>query len=37
MFRVNGPLSILDAFHDTYRVKVGDGMFRAPDQRVSIW
>jgi hypothetical protein len=37
MFRVNGPLSILDAFHDTYRVKAGDGMFRAPDQRVSIW
>jgi len=37
MFRVNGPLSNLDAFYDTYKVKAGDKMFRPPQERVSIW
>ena len=37
MFRANGPLSNLDAFYDTYKVKPGDKMFRPPAERVSIW
>ena len=37
MFRVNGPLSNLDAFYETYKVKPGDKMFRPPQERVSIW
>jgi predicted metalloendopeptidase len=37
MFRVNGPLSNLNAFYETYRVKDGDRMFRPAGDRVSIW
>jgi predicted metalloendopeptidase len=37
MFRVNGPLSNLDAFYETYKVKPGDKLYRAPQERVSIW
>ena len=37
MFRVNGPLSNLDAFYETFKVKGGDKMFRPPQERVSIW
>jgi predicted metalloendopeptidase len=37
MFRVNGPLSNLDAFYETYKVKPGDKLYRAPADRVSIW
>ncbi len=36
-FRVNGPLSNLDAFYDTYKLKEGDKMYRPPKERVSIW
>jgi predicted metalloendopeptidase len=37
MFRVNGPLSNLDAFYETYKLKPGDKLYRAPQERVSIW
>jgi putative endopeptidase len=37
MFRVNGPLSNLDAFYETFKVKPGDKMYRPPQERVSIW
>ena len=37
MFRVQGPLSNLDAFYDTYKIKQGDKMFLSPKDRVSIW
>jgi predicted metalloendopeptidase len=37
MFRANGPLSNLDAFYETFKVKPGDKMFRPPAERVSIW
>ena len=37
MFRVNVPLSNLDAFYETYKLKPGDKMFRPKQQRVSIW
>ena len=36
-FRANGPLSNLDAFYTTYKVKQGDKMYRPPAERVSIW
>ncbi len=36
-FRVNGPLSNLDAFYETYKVKPGDKMYRPPQERVSLW
>jgi putative endopeptidase len=35
--RANGPLSNLDAFYGTFKVRDGDRMYRAPDKRVSIW
>ncbi len=36
-FRVTGAVSNQDAFHRAYRVKEGDGEFRAPDKRARIW
>jgi putative endopeptidase len=36
-FRANGPLSNLDAFYKTYKLKEGDKMYRPPNERVSIW
>jgi putative endopeptidase len=36
-FRVNGPLSNLDAWYKTFGAKAGDKMFRPAKDRVSIW
>jgi len=36
-FRVNGPLANMEAFHEAFGVKEGDGMWRAPEERVDIW
>jgi predicted metalloendopeptidase len=36
-FRANGPLSNLDAFYATYKVKQSDKMYRPPKDRVTIW
>lgn len=36
-FRVNGPLSNLAAFYAAFKVKEGDKLWRAPEDRVSIW
>jgi len=36
-FRANGPLSNLDAFYQTFKLKDGDKMYRPPRERVSIW
>lgn len=36
-FRVNVPLSNLQAFHDAFGVKEGDAMYRAPAGRVEVW
>jgi len=36
-FRVNTVVSNLDAFYDAFGVQPGDGMFRAPEDRVKIW
>lgn len=36
-YRVNGPVSNLDAFHEAFGVKPGDRLYRAPAERVRIW
>ncbi len=36
-FRVNGPLSDMDAFYKTFDVKKGDGLWRPDSLRVKIW
>ena len=35
--RVNAILSSIDAFYETYDVKEGDGMYIAPEKRISRW
>ena len=35
--RVNSILSTLDAFYETYDVQEGDGMYIAPENRISRW
>ena len=37
LIRVNAVLSTLDAFYETYDVKEGDGMYIAPEDRISRW
>ena len=36
-FRVNGVYRNLDAFHEAFETKEGDGMWLPPDERVRIW
>jgi len=36
-FRVNGPYPNIDAFHEAFDTKEGDGMWLAPEDRVRIW
>ena len=36
-FRVNGPYPNIDAFHEAFGTKEGDGMWLAPEDRVRIW
>lgn len=36
-FRVNGPYPNIDAFHEAFQTKEGDGMWLPPDKRVRIW
>ncbi len=36
-FRVNGPVSNIQAFYDAFNVKPGDKLYRNPADRVSIW
>lgn len=36
-FRVIGATVNSEAFHETFGVKPGDGMFRKPEERVRIW
>ena len=35
--RVNAILSTIDAFYETYDIKEGDGMYIAPEKRISRW
>ena len=37
VIRVNAILSTVDAFYETYDVKEGDGMYIAPEDRISRW
>lgn len=37
VIRVNAILSALDCFYDAYDVKEGDGMYVAPEKRISRW
>lgn len=37
MYRVNGPLSNMFGFYETFNVTEGDRMFREPVKRVAIW
>jgi putative endopeptidase len=36
-FRTNAIVKNLDAFHDAFGVSEGDGMWLAPEERVTIW
>lgn len=35
--RANGPAVNTDAFHDAFATRPGDGMFKAPQERIRIW
>jgi predicted metalloendopeptidase len=37
ILRVNAILSTLQCFYDLYDVKEGDGMYIAPEKRISRW
>ena len=37
VIRVNAVLSTVEAFYETYDVKDGDGMYIAPEKRISRW
>ena len=37
IIRVNAILATLDAFYEVYDVQPGDGMYIAPENRVSRW
>jgi len=37
MYRAYVPLQNVDAFYDAFGIKVGDGMYVAPEKRVKIW
>jgi putative endopeptidase len=36
-FRANGSAVNSDGFHEAFGTKPGDGMYKAPDQRIRIW
>ena len=36
-YRVHGTVVNLDAFHDAFGLKAGDGLYREPSKRVRIW
>jgi putative endopeptidase len=37
MYRVNGPVSNMDAFYKAFDVKPGDKMYRPENERVKVW
>ena len=37
MIRVNAILATLDSFYEVYDVQPGDGMYIAPENRISRW
>ncbi len=36
-FRANGPVSNLDAFYEAFDIQPGDGLHKAPEDRIQIW
>lgn len=36
-FRVNGPVTQIDAWYDAFHVTPTDTMYRSPRERISIW
>ena len=36
-FRVNGTFKNVDAFHEVFKTKKGDKLYRAPEDRIKIW
>lgn len=36
-YRVNGPYRNIEAFHQAFDTKEGDGMWLAPEERVKLW
>jgi predicted metalloendopeptidase len=36
-YRTNGIVQHLDAFHAAFGTQPGDGMWRAPEDRIRIW
>ncbi|MNX87494.1 Neutral endopeptidase [compost metagenome] len=36
-FRTNGVVTNLDAFYDAFGLKVGDKLFKRPEERIRIW
>ena len=37
MYRAYAPLLNIDAFHQAFDIKLGDKMYKAPEQRIRIW
>ena len=37
IFRVNGTLENVDAFHKVFETKPGDKMYKTPQDRIKIW
>jgi putative endopeptidase len=37
MFRANGPCTNFDPFYPAFDVKPGDQLYRAPEERITIW
>lgn len=37
LYRTNGPVRNLDAFHEVFNVKPGDKMFKPKEDRIQIW
>lgn len=37
IFRVNGPVSNMEAFYEAFEVKKGDALYREPKNRAKIW
>jgi putative endopeptidase len=37
MYRANIPLQNMDVFYEAFKIKLGDGMYIAPEKRVKIW
>jgi predicted metalloendopeptidase len=37
MYRANGPCTNFDPFYSAFDIKPGDHLYRAPEERITIW